>query len=364
MNKKIKIVEIILSLSARGGAEVFFASLVEEISKRKDVEITVVSLWDDIDESFDYIKDVTGISFYSCNKKSGPDFKAARKLRKIIKKANPDIIHTHRSILLTYFLAFGFRKRKWKIVHTVHNVANKESNNVTKFLRERYMKKNMIYFIGISNLITESLKDYHKNPPVRTIYNAIELKPIVLTEESKEYDFICVAGFREQKNHKLLIRAFNKLYSEDKKLKLICIGDGELFEEIKEMTNNLPCNTNVIFAGAQKEVYPYLLKSKVFVLSSFYEGNPISILEAMNCGLPVVAPNVGGIPDVVTDKENGILFPVNDEQRLVEACKMLLDDQLRNIVGKNNKKKIEKYSMFNCVNEHFDYFNEVIKKKK
>ena len=60
----------------------------------------------------------------------------------------------------------------------------------------------------------------------------------------------------------------------EKKLKLICIGDGELFEEIKEMTNNLPCNTNVIFAGAQK-VYPYLLKSKVFVLSSFMK-EPIS----------------------------------------------------------------------------------------
>lgn len=360
MNKKIKIVEIILSLSARGGAEVFFASLVEEMSKRENVEITVISLWDDIDPSFNFIKDIPRVSFYTCSKRRGPDFKAARTLRKIIKEVNPDIIHTHLSILLTYFLAFGFKKRKWKLFHTVHNVAHKESNKVTQFLREQYMKRDMIYFIGISNLITESIKEYHKRPPVKTIYNAIELKPVVSDNKQKEYDFICVAGFREQKNHKLLIKAFNRLYDNDNNLKLICLGDGPLFEEIKNMTEALPCHNNVIFAGAQKEVYPYLLNSKIFVLSSFYEGNPISILEAMNCGLPIVAPNIGGVPDVVTNGENGLLFPVNDEDSLVAACDTLLNEKLRIEIGKNNKEKIKVFSMDNCVNEHFNYFAKVI----
>lgn len=357
----IKVVEIILDLNARHGGEVFFDALCSKMSLKSNIDLTIISLWDDVHESFFHLKNLNNVKFYSLGKKKGPDLRASKKLKKIINKIQPDILHTHRSVLLTYFLAFGFKKHKWKLVHTIHNVPSMESNKVTDYLRKKYIKKNMIEFVGISKQITNLFKEAFSNAKVSTIYNGIEL-PEKQIQTIKEYDFVNVARFSQQKNHKLLFDAFEKFYHSHPKAKLLCLGDGELFNYYKDYVSKLESNHNIFMIGATNDIYNYLRLSNCFVLSSLYEGNPISILEAMSCGMPIVAPRVGGIPDVVIEGKNGLLFEVGNEEQLVTCLeKIHSDKKLFDKIKSNNLIDINNYSMNECCEKYCSLFEEIVK---
>lgn len=97
-------------------------------------------------------------------------------------------------------------------------------------------------------------------------------------------------------------------------LKLQLIGEGELKVQMEELANSLMIKDKVEFLGLKSNVYPYLNKADIFCLPSKYEGIPMSLIEAMGTGLPIIASNVGGIPDMLTDKKDALLvIPEEDE---------------------------------------------------
>jgi len=104
----------------------------------------------------------------------------------------------------------------------------------------------------------------------------------------------------------------------------------------------LGINDRVDFLGARTDVAQLLASSDIFVLASRFEGLPISILEAMRAGLPVVATNVGGVRELVDD-QTGILVPAGDPSSLAAAIRELIaNPQLRTLLGKNGRIKFEK----------------------
>lgn len=352
----MKIVQIINTLRYRGGAEVFTVSLCEELNKRKDVDLTLVCLHQNIHPSFMKIILNSKIKLITINKKSKFDIKSISKLKEILKKINPDIVNSHLAIPLTYFLAFGRKRQNWKYFHTMHNIAKFESNKLGIFALRRLSKKQKVNFVGISEEISKSIVDLYGKCNLVTINNGIKF----LTQNSqptKQYDLICVAGFRPQKNHKLLFDAFEELYKKDNSLRLICLGNGELLSHYQNYINSLSCKNNIELPGAVDNVSEYLAKSKVFTLTSFYEGNPISILEALNLGLPVIAPNVGGIPNVIKSGRNGFLFEVDNKQELV-ACfdKLLKNDSLLKEIQLNNLKDSKMYSIEECCDHYLECY--------
>ena len=356
----MKIVEIILDLSNRAGAEIFFEALCFELSKKDDVELTIISLWDSIHPSFEAIREFKNVRFYTLGKKKGVDFKAAKKLKRIINEIDPDIIHTHRSILLTYFLAFGLKRCNWKIVHTIHNIPSKESNGITNLLRKMYIKRKAIYFVGISDIITHLFSERFPMADIVTIFNGINLRRPQI-RNSKKYTFINVARFSEQKNHKLLFDSFEEIAREDKSISLVCLGTGELFEFYSDYVSKLDTQNRITLVGSVDDVYPFLCESCCFVLSSIYEGNPISVLEAMECGLPVIAPTVGGIPDVIKDGQNGLLYGVNDGKRLVSCMKKIIYmNDLYKKISNRNKIDVEHFSIEHCSEEYLKLFLSII----
>ena len=107
---------------------------------------------------------------------------------------------------------------------------------------------------------------------------------------------------------------------------LTIVGDGPEKTELRKTTEKYNMESYVIFTGDVEDVEKYLSESDIFILPSIYEGLPLSILEAMASGLPVIASNVGGIPDIV--KENGILVSVNDVNGLIKAAQKLIDSPI------------------------------------
>ena len=354
MKERIKIVEITAALCEKGGAEVFFRDLCYEINKFDNVDLTVFVLWDSYNPNFsDFVHDKNiRIKFF--HKKKKIDFKCSKLLKRELKKIKPDIIHTHRSVLITYFLGFGFKKCGWKLIHTLHSIPRKECDFFTKFLRKIYIRKKIISFVGISEKISKLFLNEYKCSSISTIYNGVRLKDYY-DNKIKSFDLICVARISPEKNHKLLFDALN--CAELSKVRLVCLGTGELLEYFKNYSSTLINPDRFTFAGEVDDVYSYLARSSIFILTSFYEGNPISILEAMSFGKPIIASNVGGIPDIVKDNVNGFLFQSKNVDALREKILNLINDQqLQETFKNNNLKDIKNYSITKCADDYLNLF--------
>jgi glycosyltransferase involved in cell wall biosynthesis len=125
-----------------------------------------------------------------------------------------------------------------------------------------------------------------------------------------------VARVQDVKNHAGLIDAFARLRALlpdlAPRLKLSIVGDGPLLPAVRRQVAELGLQDAVWLPGARADIKALLHSFSLFVLPSLAEGTPVSLLEAMASGLPVVASRVGGIPEVVTDGEHGLLVPVGD----------------------------------------------------
>ena len=166
---------------------------------------------------------------------------------------------------------------------------------------------------------------------------------------------IMVARFSEPKDHILLLQALaglqNKLDYE-----VLFAGEGELLPQVRGIAEKLGLSTRVKFLGTRTDVPELLAKAHAFVLISKWEGFPLTILEAMRAGLPVVSSDVGGSREAVLDGETGFLVPRGDEESLRDRLRQLIvDAQLREKMGTAG------YARFN---QHFTFEQMLAKTKK
>jgi glycosyltransferase involved in cell wall biosynthesis len=148
------------------------------------------------------------------------------------------------------------------------------------------------------------------------------------------------------KGIRYLLGAMSIVHRDMPGAKLILVGDGEERELLESLTDSLGLRECVEFAGRvpHERVQDYMNQAEVFVLPSLSEGFPVTILEAMACGLPVVATRVGGIPDILEDGTNGYLVDAMNQEQIAEALlKFLRDEELWKGVSDKNREAAEKY---------------------
>ncbi len=181
-------------------------------------------------------------------------------------------------------------------------------------------------------IITVSQADYdmatryrvRARGPIVTIHNGInQAAPLSVPRADGPVRLVCVARFSPQKSQALLVRA---LEAVDEPWHLTFIGDGPLEDEVRRMAADRGLNGRVDFLGARNDVEAILAQSHIFVLPSNWEGFPLTILEAMRAGLPVIASDVGGVREAVVDGVTGYLIPRDDVQVLAERLKRLIRD--------------------------------------
>jgi len=170
------------------------------------------------------------------------------------------------------------------------------------------------------------------------------------------FTLLCVASFLPLKGHAYLLKSMRILaeagYND---VQLILAGDGPLIKRIKQQVLRYRLERSVKFAGFVNHTeIPNLYQNvDALVLPSLYEGLPVVLLEAMASGLPVITTNVGGIPDVVKNMENGIVVSPRDERSLADAIVTLKNDpHLRERMGRRGQAVIkEKYDVRTVVQE-------------
>jgi glycosyltransferase involved in cell wall biosynthesis len=132
---------------------------------------------------------------------------------------------------------------------------------------------------------------------------------------------LMIARFAHPKDQDGLLKALVNLGTAN--WKMVFVGDGPDFDNCVAQVGRLNLSERVVFAGAQNDVLPYLKSADLFVLWSKYEGLPISIIEAMRSGLPIIASDVGGVPELVT-AEHGVVVPYPDIDGLAVAIEKLI----------------------------------------
>lgn len=179
--------------------------------------------------------------------------------------------------------------------------------------------------------------------------------PICVTTkiaESKEKKIVAVGRLIEQKNHKMLIDAFKIISEKYSQYKLYIYGEGRLRKKLETQIKDLNLSNNVFLPGNVTNVHEEISDAEIFVLSSNYEGLSNALLEAMMMGLPCITTNCSGVSEIIKNDYNGLLIPINNQDKLVEALDKLIQDKaFANTISKNslissNEYKAEK--VFKC----------------
>ncbi len=164
-------------------------------------------------------------------------------------------------------------------------------------------------------------------PPERIhlCYNAVDPRVFFPARGKNDIPVIgCVCALRAEKGLKTLLRAF----ARTPRAKLVLVGDGAEKPELQALAASLSIGDRVRFEPGTANVVPWLQRIDIFVLPSLSEALSNSLMEAMACGCAPVASRVGGNPELVTDGENGLLFPAGDDESLASALNRLCDDEL------------------------------------
>jgi glycosyltransferase involved in cell wall biosynthesis len=136
-----------------------------------------------------------------------------------------------------------------------------------------------------------------------------------------------------------------------------------LREELEELVTEEQLQDNILFLGTRNDIPRLLSMLDIFVLCSLSEGLPLTILEAMAAGKPIVASAVGGIPEVIDHGIDGILIPSDDSDRLAEAISELLhDDKKRDDMGEKARKKFEERFTIQTMVERYEELYEETEK--
>lgn len=252
-----------------------------------------------------------------------------------------DIVATHRWKAMATFIPYCKRLRI-PYLSTIHSIYLPESRkDGGKYLEfPDFINKFEIKIIAVSMAVLESLKAsgvFMGN--IKYIQNAI------LPLENPNNPYISVnnrnIGFLGRLSHDkgvdILLDAFEEYCSKNnEKATLIVVGSGSLSETIYQRSKRLPSHAQIIQVGFQKNPLPFLRRCKFIVIPSRQEALSLVALEAMREGIPVIASNTGGLPELIKDKFNGILFPVEDSHYLAnEISNLLADDAVCDLYHKN-----------------------------
>ncbi|MBC8982172.1 glycosyltransferase family 4 protein [Pseudomonas lurida] len=273
------------------------------------------------------------------------DFRFYFELRRIVLAWKPDIVHAHSSKagIVGRLVA---KKLSIPCVFTAHGWAFTEGVSASRRILYRWIER------AVANLTSKiiTVSDYDRSLALRsgvgdanlivTIHNGMpsvkETAPVRGT--SGVTRLIMVARFDAPKDHVFLVRALASVVCRDWTMEFV--GDGPTMPQVKRLVAELNLEDKIYFSGACSDVSERLSKSDVFCLISNWEGLPLTILEAMRSGLPVIASRVGGVPEAVTQQETGLLVDKHDHDGLVTALSTLIGSHdLRSKMGAVGKSR-------------------------
>ncbi|MBT2259242.1 glycosyltransferase family 4 protein [Priestia megaterium] len=364
MNKKILYV---ITRSEWGGAQKHLIDVV--IGMKKKGLSPIVAVGDEGDLTRELEKN--NVEFYIINNlvhqiSLKQDLKAILELRNLVKKINPSIIHLHSSKAgLVGRIATKVSNYRIPVIFTAHGwgftPGSKKINKYISLLSELLTSWMLNKVICVSKFDQELAEKYHiiSKKKLTYVYNGISkdmnVDLVDIDKKREKVLFTMVARFDSQKDYLTLVKAIEKLKNNKEiynQIQFNFVGKGPLYEEIQKEIINRKIDDVVNLLGFRNDILEIINQSDVFVLTSNYEGLPISIIEAMSLEKPLIVSDVGGVRELI-DK-NGFLIAKgkNEIKNIGKAIVQLTsDDRLRIEMGENSLSIFQnKFTLEQCVN--------------
>jgi glycosyltransferase involved in cell wall biosynthesis len=303
------------------------------------------------------------------------------KLNALFKKYRPTIVHTHLGGIV-YAFVLTMKYRTPVRVHTLHSVAAHEMgmgpSRRVRLLAFRFRVGSFVP-VAIAEEVARTFETLYNYPNPILIPNGVsidafspdrEVRQRVRRElevEPQTLVFVHVGRFAAVKNHEMLVAAFAQLVGQQPlPTELWLVGDGELREAVQHQVRALGIESRVRFLGVRSDIPDLLRAADVFVFPSRWEGNPLSVMEAMAAGLPVVATAVGGVPELVEDGASGILVPNEDLHGLVAAMqRMAQNPDLREQMGHAARcRAVERFDIRQTVRAYEALYEELLQRRR
>jgi len=295
----------------------------------------------------------------------------------ILRRQRYDILNTHFAIpsgptgvMLARF--FGTPQVLTIIGGDIYDPTKKlsPSNNLLLHIVVRSVLNSSRHIIAISEDIQRRAReDYNCRKDIQVIHYG--LRPFSFERKSRaqlgvpEGDIMLISIGRLIKRKALgdLLLAMSRL--EDQRFRLLIIGEGPEELHLRDLAKRLGLSSQVDFLGAiwGEPKFQYLAASDMFVLPSVHEGFGLVFLEAMYCGLPVIASSSGGQTDFLRDGETGFLVPVGDVDTLAERIQRLARDEgLRKKIGEFNRQYVKRFDIAEVAGKYEALFSKVLER--
>ena len=372
MNDKLNILQYI-ETSGPGGAETVLVNIARHLDRSRFNPYVVLhkSRW--VHQQLEEIGVPTRI--IPCNRSW--DIAFLYRFMKTCQELKIDVIHAH-LFGAGLYASLAAAMLRIPVIVTFHNELFLPGR------RERFLRlKNFLIRHLASRLIlvADFMKDdyvskgKYRADRLQTIYNGIEFASsetpsdlAVLRKELglSESDLVVghVANFRPPKGHRYLVEAAAKVCAEIPNAKFLLIGefgDGSIKSEVEMLAGQFRIQDKLLMLGFRSDVGRLLNLIDVFVLSSISEGHPLSVVEAMAAGKPVVATSVGGLPEIVNQDDTGYLVEPGDSSALAEKlCLLLKDGDLRERMGQEGRELARRrFSLATMMTSYEELYLEV-----
>jgi glycosyltransferase involved in cell wall biosynthesis len=305
-------------------------------------EVAALSLYGLTDSPLEGRLRRAGVSLRHLGKREGFDPSVLFGVDRVVRELRPHVVHTHLYVL-RYVLPAVLHRAVPVVVHTVHNQAEYEADFLGRMV-QRFAFRRRIIPVAISSQIARSVERVYSIQCQDVIPNCIPLErfagePADRIRWREEHGFsrdivllISAGRLEPQKDPLTLLQAFAAV--ADPQVHLLMLGDGTLQQPVMELVRTLKLEPRVHLLGKRDDVAQCLAASDIFVMSSRWEGNPLTVMEAMASGLPVVGTAVGGVPDLVESGQHGILVPPREPAALGRAMEFLCrNPETRRSVG-------------------------------
>jgi glycosyltransferase involved in cell wall biosynthesis len=366
--KPIRILHVISDL-APGGAQTLVRGLAIEMQLRKNVQSGIAYIASAADQGRDpgfeadfrdRLSDA-GIPAYELGNQTRKNvLLGAIRLRGVVAKFRPDLIHIH--------LGYGllFRALSWLDVPTIYT--NHFTTSSFPVLLFRWFDRTITEYVSICRECDVFLKRFAKKP-VTLIYNGSSSRVSHAPRSAPNgqvFRLLSVGTLTPRKNFPMLIDVVETVSQELQKKgrSIVCeiAGSGECFDELKGLVSTKKLAGVVFFLGQRTDIEALMSATDAFIMTSKGEGLPITLIEAAHAALPMIATNVGGCGEIVSDGLNGYLVPDGRRDLMAQLLlKLIHEPDSYTAFSKNASETAQMYSLVNCVINYETLYSRLAK---
>jgi sugar transferase (PEP-CTERM/EpsH1 system associated) len=312
-----------------------------------------------------------GVQVYSLDKAPGLGLGAHVRLFKLLRRLRPTILHTYNLSGIEY----NFTAALAGVPVRVHAEHGRDAGDPKGLNRKHNLLRKLLLpfvdrYVPVSDDLHNWLRDTVGIPDAKNqwISNGVDTERFHPgTPDPDTFVVGTVGRAQHVKNQALLIDAYIALRAQlpQRKMRLVIVGDGPQREGLERKVQDAGLSEEVWLPGARSDIADLMRTFSVFALSSLAEGTPVTLLEAMACGLPVVSTAVGGIPDLVQENVTGLLVPNRDSAAMAQALALYAaDPALAQHHGAAGRARIEQhYSVTTMVQEYTCLYDTLRKNK-